>query len=319
MSSYFNDMRALATELGFMNRLTRRLWKRMGIDGEPSRFRGEPQREARTGTSKGLMPHVVTQSCCSDASCVYACPVNCIQPTPDSPDFLAAEMLYVDPSTCVDCGACVSACPVSAIKPHTKLAPDEQEFAAINAAYFAERPRERKWLATPPEPLTVRHSSSPLRVAVVGSGPAGMYAADELMTIPGARIDIYERLNRPYGLVRHGVAPDHRRTRDVTRQFEVILAQPGLELHTGVEVGRDITHDVLLTATTRSSTPSAPPRTAASMSPARTSPARPRRPSSSPGTTATRSSPTAIRPLEPADDRDRQRQRRARRRADHVA
>jgi hypothetical protein len=48
MSSYFNDMRALATELGFMSKLTRRLWKRMGIDGEPSRFRGEPQREART-------------------------------------------------------------------------------------------------------------------------------------------------------------------------------------------------------------------------------------------------------------------------------
>jgi hypothetical protein len=48
MASYFNDMRALATELGFMNTLTRRLWKLMGIDGEPSRFRGEPQREART-------------------------------------------------------------------------------------------------------------------------------------------------------------------------------------------------------------------------------------------------------------------------------
>jgi hypothetical protein len=47
MASYFGDMRALATELGFMNPLTRRLWKLMGIDGEPSRFRGEPDREAR--------------------------------------------------------------------------------------------------------------------------------------------------------------------------------------------------------------------------------------------------------------------------------
>jgi hypothetical protein len=47
MSSYFNDVRALATELGFMNRATKRLWKLMGIDGEPSRFRGEPLREAK--------------------------------------------------------------------------------------------------------------------------------------------------------------------------------------------------------------------------------------------------------------------------------
>ena len=47
MASYFDDMRALAGELGFMNPLTRRLWKWMGIDGEPSRYRGEPKREAR--------------------------------------------------------------------------------------------------------------------------------------------------------------------------------------------------------------------------------------------------------------------------------
>ncbi len=49
MAGYFGDMRALATELGFMNPVTRRLWKLMGIDGEPSRYRGEPEREARVG------------------------------------------------------------------------------------------------------------------------------------------------------------------------------------------------------------------------------------------------------------------------------
>ena len=54
------------------------------------------------------MPHVVTQSCVGDGSCVYACPVNCIQPTPDDPAFELAEMLHVDPVACVDCGACVS-------------------------------------------------------------------------------------------------------------------------------------------------------------------------------------------------------------------
>ena len=65
------------------------------------------------------MAHVVTQACCADASCVFACPVNCIHPTPDEPDFGTAEMLYVDPASCVDCGACVGACPVGAIVPHT--------------------------------------------------------------------------------------------------------------------------------------------------------------------------------------------------------
>ena len=188
------------------------------------------------------MPHVITQSCCSDASCVYACPVNCIQPTPDSPDFLTAEMLYVDPATCVDCGACVSACPVQAIKPQTKLTDEEQPFAEINARYFIGTERPRTALAPTTPPLVVRHHTAPLRVAVVGSGPAGMYAADEVLTIPGARVDIHERLDAPYGLVRHGVAPDHRRTRDVTRQFEVIRRQPGLNLHLGVQIGRDMTH-----------------------------------------------------------------------------
>jgi ferredoxin/flavodoxin---NADP+ reductase len=67
------------------------------------------------------MPHVITQSCCSDGSCVYACPVNCIHPSPDEPEFATAEMLYIDPVACVDCGACVSACPVGAIAPESRL------------------------------------------------------------------------------------------------------------------------------------------------------------------------------------------------------
>ena len=67
------------------------------------------------------MPHVITQSCCSDGSCVYACPVNCIHPSPDEPGFATAEMLYIDPAACVDCGACVSACPVGAISTASKL------------------------------------------------------------------------------------------------------------------------------------------------------------------------------------------------------
>jgi ferredoxin--NADP+ reductase len=191
------------------------------------------------------MPHVVTQSCVGDGSCVYACPVNCIQPTPDDPAFELAEMLHVDPASCVDCGACVSACPVDAIKPHHALTEDERAFELINAAYH-ETPRARPLMAPVPRPLTVRARPEPLRVAIVGSGPAAMYAADELLTIPDARVTVLERLDRPYGLVRSGVAPDHRRTRRVSNQLERVREHPRLTLRLGVEVGKDVTHDELL-------------------------------------------------------------------------
>ena len=61
------------------------------------------------------MTYVITQNCCNDAACVPVCPVNCIHPTPDEPDYATAEMLYIDPDGCIDCGACMDACPVNAI------------------------------------------------------------------------------------------------------------------------------------------------------------------------------------------------------------
>lgn len=191
------------------------------------------------------MPHVVTQSCVGDGSCVHACPVNCIQPTPDDPSFELAEMLHVDPATCVDCGACVTACPVDAIKPASRLRPEEHAFAAINAAFHRER-RPRPLLAPVRPRLVVRDRGEALRVAIVGSGPAALYAADEVLTIPGAQVSVYERQDRPYGLVHAGVAPDHRRTRRVSRQLDEIRRHPRLALRLGVEVGRDVTHDQLL-------------------------------------------------------------------------
>ena len=86
------------------------------------------------------MPHVITQSCCNDGSCVFACPVNCIHPTPDEPGFATSEMLYIDPVACVDCGACVSACPVGAIAPDTRLEPKQLPFVEINASFYPEGP-----------------------------------------------------------------------------------------------------------------------------------------------------------------------------------
>lgn len=89
-------------------------------------------------------------------------------------------------------------------------------------------------------------SPTPLRVAIVGSGPAGLFAADDLLRRrPGTQIDLLERLPLPFGLVRYGVAPDHPHTRRVMKMLEATLAKPGVKLRTGVEVGRDVTIEEL--------------------------------------------------------------------------
>ena len=77
--------------------------------------------------------------------------------------------------------------------------------------------------------------SAPLRVAVVGSGPAGFYAAGPLLAA-GAEVDLIERLPTPWGLVRLGVAPDHPQLKTVSRAFEKIAAQPGFRFLGNVEV-----------------------------------------------------------------------------------
>ena len=86
----------------------------------------------------------------------------------------------------------------------------------------------------------------PLRVAVVGSGPAGFYAAGHLLDadVP-VEVDMIERLPTPWGLVRLGVAPDHPKIKAVSKAFERIAARPGFRFLGGVEVGRDLTHDDL--------------------------------------------------------------------------
>src|SRR5437764_4991449 len=87
----------------------------------------------------------------------------------------------------------------------------------------------------------------PLRVAVVGSGPAGFYAAGALLgaDIP-VEVDMIERLPTPWGLVRLGVAPDHPKIKSVSRAFEKIAARDGFRFLGNVEVGRDVQHDELL-------------------------------------------------------------------------
>jgi ferredoxin/flavodoxin---NADP+ reductase len=197
------------------------------------------------------VPHVITQSCCNDGSCVFACPVNCIHPTPDEPGFATSEMLYIDPLACVDCGACVSACPVGAIAPETRLEPRQLPFVEINASFYPERRTEEKLPPTsrlaPMIPAAeVRVRSQPLTVAIVGSGPAAMYAADELLIQKGVRVNVFERLPTPYGLVRAGVAPDHQSTKRVTRLFDRVVGDRRFRFYLNVEIGKHLSHADLL-------------------------------------------------------------------------
>jgi ferredoxin/flavodoxin---NADP+ reductase len=86
----------------------------------------------------------------------------------------------------------------------------------------------------------------PLRVAVVGSGPAGFYAAAALLAAdPPAEVDMLERLPTPWGLVRLGVAPDHPNIKAVSRAFERTAKQRGFRFFGNVDVGRDVTHEEL--------------------------------------------------------------------------
>jgi NADPH-dependent glutamate synthase beta subunit-like oxidoreductase len=78
-------------------------------------------------------------------------------------------------------------------------------------------------------------------IAIVGSGPGGFYAAEHLIkTRPGLKVDLFDRLPTPYGLVRIGVAPDHQGTKNVWRVFQRTAKRPELRFMGDVELGRDL-------------------------------------------------------------------------------
>ena len=87
----------------------------------------------------------------------------------------------------------------------------------------------------------------PYRVAVVGAGPAGFYAAGALLASgdPLFEVDLFDRLPTPWGLVRLGVAPDHPKIKSVSRAFEKIAQRPGFRFFGNVDVGRDLGHEEL--------------------------------------------------------------------------
>lgn len=91
-------------------------------------------------------------------------------------------------------------------------------------------------------------SRSPLRVAIVGSGPAGSYAAAHLMNRRefAVQVEMFDRLPTPWGLVRSGVAPDHAETKMVVDLFERTAGQPGFRFHLNVEIGKHLGHQDVL-------------------------------------------------------------------------
>ncbi|MEU1953512.1 FAD-dependent oxidoreductase [Nocardia rhamnosiphila] len=90
-------------------------------------------------------------------------------------------------------------------------------------------------------------ASQPARVAIVGSGPSGCFTAQTLRKrLPDVRIDVFDSLPTPYGLIRHGIAPDHQGAKAVQRQFDRLFAQDGVRFVGNTRIGRDVALSTLL-------------------------------------------------------------------------
>jgi ferredoxin/flavodoxin---NADP+ reductase len=91
-------------------------------------------------------------------------------------------------------------------------------------------------------------ATRPLRIALIGAGPAGFYAAETLLKKRDLTltIDIFNRFPTPFGLVRDGVAPDHQSIKAVIRVFDKTLADPRVRFFGNVTYGRDIHHEELM-------------------------------------------------------------------------
>ena len=122
------------------------------------------------------MPFIITDPCIDtkDTACVDVCPVDCIHPRKDEPEFQTANMLYIHPEECIDCGACVPACPVAAIYDGPDSTPDNQKdlidantiyrlgdadsMAKAEAIVAAHRTKEPALMAIPgPERAAAHH------------------------------------------------------------------------------------------------------------------------------------------------------------------
>src|SRR3954454_9476342 len=96
--------------------------------------------------------------------------------------------------------------------------------------------------------MGVGTQDTPLRVVIVGSGPAGFHVAGQLLKDKErvVQVDMFDRLPTPWGLVRGGVAPDHPNIKAVSRVYEKTAARPEFRFYGNVELGKDITHEDLV-------------------------------------------------------------------------
>ncbi len=93
-------------------------------------------------------------------------------------------------------------------------------------------------------PATETQVGEGRRVAVIGAGPSGFYASEQLLA-KGFEVDLIDLLPTPFGLVRAGVAPDHPKIKSVTRVYEKTAAREGFRFFGGIELGTDISADEL--------------------------------------------------------------------------
>lgn len=121
-------------------------WVTLGITpGENANYnrQGRPLGESwhkrlRLGRLEESLAYIICEPCIGtkDSACVDVCPVDCIHPRKDEPEFEAAEMLYIHPDECIDCGACVPACPVEAIFALDETPEKWKNFIPVNAKFY---------------------------------------------------------------------------------------------------------------------------------------------------------------------------------------
>jgi ferredoxin len=98
----------------------------------------DPPPAATASKETHTVAYIIAEPCIGtkDNSCVEVCPVDCIHPTPDEPDYDGVEQLYIDPDECIDCDACVEACPVDACFAEDQLPEEWSKYVEINAGYY---------------------------------------------------------------------------------------------------------------------------------------------------------------------------------------
>ena len=121
------------------------------------------------------MPFVITDPCIGtkDSACVDVCPVDCIHPRKDEPEFEQATMLYIHPDECIDCGACVPACPVAAIYDSRGLDPGIAEGPDRGQLRLSCRRRRRR----SPRPSRSSRRTSSAHADLMAVPPAERAAA----------------------------------------------------------------------------------------------------------------------------------------------